>query len=139
MAQDTELLEQLNAALQTAYKVTFQYLQNSYMVKGLGRPSMVQWLRAQAQKEQQDAIRLGDKIVALGGVPTTEVPEITHFTQSAEILRESIGLEESSIRDYQTCIDLANERGDTSLRVLLEELLANAENDLEEINKMLEE
>jgi bacterioferritin (cytochrome b1) len=136
---DEKLLEQLNKALQLEYKTIFQYVQNSYLVKGMRRPSMVQWLRSQAQKEQLDAFKLADKIVALGGIPTTEIPEITHLTRSEEILRESLALEENSVRAYQECIKLANERGDTSLRLLLEELLAESENDLEEIRKMIED
>ncbi len=138
MAADSLLLAKLNEALRAEYRTIFQYLQSSYLVKGMRRPSMVQWLRAQAQKEQQDAIKLADKIVSLGGIPTTEVPEITHLTNAEDILRESISLEEDSIRAYQECIRLANERGNTSLRLLLEELLAESERDLEEIRKMVE-
>ena len=136
---DEELLQQPNKALQMEYKTTFQYVQNSYLVKGMQRPSMVQWLRAQAQKEQQDAFKLADKIVSLGEIPTTEIPEITHLTKSEDILQESLALEEGSVNAYQECIKLASERGDTSLRLLLEELLASAESDLEEIRKMVEE
>ena len=136
---DEQLIAQLNTALQSEYKTIFQYVQNSYMVKGMRRPAMVQWLRAQVQKEMQDAFKLADKIVAVGGIPTTDVPEITHSTKSEVILRESLTLEEETIRAYQECIRLANERGDAALRVFLEGLLAGAEADAEEVRKMIEE
>lgn len=134
-----QLVNQLNKALQNEYKSVFQYLQNSYMVKGMRRPSLVSWLRSQAQRELTDAIKLADKIVSLGGIPTTAVPEITHFTKSEQILRESLLLEENTVRTYQECIMLATQQGETSLRLLLEELLTEAEQDVEELRKMVEE
>jgi bacterioferritin len=134
-----KLLLELNRALQNEYRSVFQYLQNSYMVKGMRRPSIVGWLRSQAQRELQDAIKLADKIVSLGGVPTTELPEITHATRSEQILRESLLLERSAVDIYRGCIKLANQQDDTSLRLLLEELLAEAEQDVEEIQKMVVE
>jgi bacterioferritin len=134
-----QLVNQLNKALQNEYKSVFQYLQNSYMVKGMRRPSLVSWLRSQAQRELTDAIKLADKIVSLGGIPTTAVPEITHFTKSEQILRESLLLEENTVRTYQECIALAAQQGETSLRLLLEELLTEAEQDVEELRKMVEE
>jgi bacterioferritin (cytochrome b1) len=111
------MVNPLNKALQNEYKSVFQYLQNSYMVKGIRRPSLVSWLRSQAQRELADAIKLADKIVSLDGIPTTAVPEITHFTKSAQILQESLLLEESTVRMYQECITLAVQQGDASLRL----------------------
>ncbi|NOT55521.1 MAG: hypothetical protein HOP18_13025 [Deltaproteobacteria bacterium] len=134
-----QVVHQLNMALQNEYKSVFQYLQNSYMVKGIRRPSLVSWLRSQAQREMADAIKLADKIVALGGIPITTVPEITHFTKSTDILRESLRLEESTVHTYQECIEMAARQDDTSLRLLLEELLTEAEQDVEELRKMVDE
>lgn len=139
MATNEELLAQLNKTLQSEYQTIFQYVQNSYMVKGMRRPAMVSWLRNQVQKEMQDAFRLADKIVSLGGIPTTEVPEITHSTESEAILTESLVLEEAAVKEYQECIRLADASGNTALRVFLEGALASAEDDAEEIRKMLEE
>jgi bacterioferritin len=109
------------------------------MVKGMRRPTMVGWLRAQVEKEMQDAFKLADKIVSLGGIPTTEVPEITHSTKSEVILQESLALEEAAVEEYTECIRLAETSGNTALRVFLEGALASAENDAEEVRKMLEE
>ena len=134
-----QLLAQLNKTLQSEYRTIFQYVQNSYMVKGMRRPSMVSWLRTQVQKEMQDAFKLADKIVSLGGVPTTEVPNITHSTKSKVILQESLALEEAAVKEYQECIRLADACGDTGLRVFLEGALASAEEDAEEVRKMLDE
>ena len=134
-----ELLAQLNKTLQSEYRTIFQYVQNSYMVKGMRRPAMVGWLRSQVEKEMQDAFKLADKIVSLGGVPTTEVPEITHSTKSEVILTESLVLEEAAVKEYQECISLAEASGNTALRVFLEGALASAEDDAEEVRKMLEE
>ncbi len=101
---DQELLAQLNKTLQSEYRTIFQCVQNSYMVKGLQRPGIVQWLRAQVEKEMQDAFALADKIVSLGGIPTTDIPEITHSTKSEVILRESLVLEVAAVKEYEQCI-----------------------------------
>jgi bacterioferritin len=136
---DEQLLAQLNKTLQSEYRTIFQYVQNSYMVKGMRRPAMVGWLRGMVQKEMQDAFKLADKIVSLGGIPTTEVPEITHSTKSEVILSESLALEEAAVEEYQECIRLAAAGDNTALRVFLEGALASAEEDAEEVRKMLEE
>ncbi len=65
--------------------------------------------------------------------------ENTHFTKSTEILRESLRLEENTVRTYQDCITLAVQQDDTSLRLLLEELMTEAEQDVEELRKMVDE
>ena len=66
------------------------------------------------------------------------MPEITHSTKSEVILQESLALEEDAVKEYQECIRLANASGNTALRVFLEGALASAEDDAEEVRKMLE-
>ena len=84
-----QLIDALNGDLAREYQAIIQYLQYSAMVKGFDRPQLAQFLRGELPEEQNHAQYLADKIVALGGVPTTEPAPVKVCRDNMEILRAS--------------------------------------------------
>src|SRR5690606_1731487 len=95
-----ELIEQLNNALRCELAGVIQYSQHSYLVTGTDREVFKDWFRDQAEEAQDHAHSLGDKIVALGGVPTVEPAVIRQSTDTKEMLKLDLELEREALNVY---------------------------------------
>ena len=67
-----ELIENLNKVLSLELSGVIQYLQHSFLITGQEREVFRSYFRDQSEEAHDHASYLGDKIVALGGVPTVE-------------------------------------------------------------------
>src|SRR5206468_12231433 len=106
-----QLIDALNGDLAREYQAIIQYLQYSAMVKGFDRPQLAQFLRAELPEEQNHAQYLADKIVALGGIPTTEPAPVKVCRDNMEILRAVLEAEDTAVRNYKERILQADEFG----------------------------
>ncbi|HWS54745.1 MAG TPA: ferritin-like domain-containing protein [Pyrinomonadaceae bacterium] len=135
---NTELIDNLNRALSLELAGVIQYLQHSFLVTGPEREVFRKFFRDMSEEAQDHATLLGDKIVALGGVPTVEPGDIMQSTDLAEMLRQDLGLERTAMEAYvaawKSCTD--NELG---TRFLLEERIAEEQRHIEEFEKLTSE
>ena len=92
-----ELIENLNQALSLELAGVIQYSQHSYLVTGTEREVYKGFFRDQAEEAQDHAEFLGDKIVALGGVPTVEPAMIRQSTELKEMLKQDLELEREAM------------------------------------------
>ena len=125
----------LNEALTLEYASVVQYAQCSYCVKGFRRLAVAGWFFEQATKSLTHARMIGDKIVALGGIPTIRVGPVKEAQDLTGMVKLSLEMERHSVTSYQAALALAAE--DTALRVLLESRIENEQADVEELEKML--
>lgn len=125
----------LNEALALEYAAVVQYAQCSYCVKGFRRLAVAGWFFEQATTSLTHARMIGDKIVALGGIPTTRVGPVKEAQDLTSMVKLSLETERRSVTSYQAALALAAE--DTALRVLLESRIEDEQADVEELEKML--
>ena len=95
-----ELVENLNHALGFELAAVIQYSQHSYLITGTDREVFSEWFRDQAEEAQDHADSLGDKIVALGGVPTVEPAMIRQSVELKDMLNQDLELERDAIAAY---------------------------------------
>ena len=135
---NAELIESLNRVLSLELAGVIQYLQHSFLVTGPEREVFKEFFRDMSGEARDHAAMLGDKIVALGGVPTVEPGEIRQATELPEMLRQDLELERTALEAYtaawRTCTD--NELG---TRFLLEERIASEQRHVEEFEKLTNE
>ena len=129
------VIKTLNDALALEYAAVVQYAQFSYCVKGFRRLAVVDWFFEQATKSLTHARLIGDKIVALGGIPTTHVGPVGEAQDLTGMVKRSLEMERRSVESYQAALALAAD--DTALRVLLESRVEAEQADVEELEKML--
>ncbi len=77
---NAELVENLNRALSFELSGVIQYLQHSFLVTGQEREVFCSFFRDLSKESREHAELLGDKVVALGGVPTVEPGDIRQST-----------------------------------------------------------
>jgi bacterioferritin len=135
---NTELVENLNRALSLELAGVIQYLQHSFLVTGPEREVFRKFFRDMSEESQDHAAMLGDKIVALGGVPTVEPGDIRQSTELAEMLRQGLELErvamDAYVASWKSCTDK-----ELGTRFLLEERIAEEQRHIEEFEKLTNE
>ena len=133
-----ELIENLNQALSFELAGIIQYSQHSYLVTGTKREVYKEFFREQAEEAQKHAETLGDKLVALGGIPTVEPAMIRQSTDLKEMLRQDLELEREAMAAYMAAW---NSCGDEDLpqKFWLEGQIADEQMHIEELEKLTSE
>lgn len=134
----TELLENLNQALGFELAGIIQYSQHSYLVTGVEREVYKDFFRDQAEEAQGHAQKLGDKIVALGGVPTVEPAIIRQSTDLKEMLKMDLELERDAIGAYMNAWKSCGDE-DLPTKFWLEGQIADEQQHIEELEKLTSE
>ena len=96
-----EMITLLNEALAQEHACIIRYLTHAAVVKGVFHEPVKARLTEIATDEQTHAGLLRDRIVGLGGIPTTEVREIKMATDIPQILAINIEEEKTAIEMYQ--------------------------------------
>lgn len=133
-----ELIENLNKALSLELAGVIQYSQHSYLVTGTDREVFKEFFRDQAEEAQDHAETLGDKIVALGGIPTVEPAMIRQATDLKEMLRQDLELEREAIAVYMAAWASCDEN-DLPQKFWLEGQISDEQMHIEELEKLTSE
>ncbi len=131
----TELIENLNQALSLELAGVIQYSQHSYLITGIEREVFRDFFREQAAEAQEHAQTVGDKVVALGGLPTVEPAMIRQSTVLKEMLMQNLKLEREAIAAYMTAWTSCGE-DDLPTKFWLEERIAEEQLHVEELEKL---
>lgn len=149
---DTDrIIEVLNAARARELAVIIQYMEHHYVAAGIeGHPSFIKqtrgdtWIRSRgsglaarlagrpeavvtfksiALVEMLHAQSFGNRITALGGVPTVTPGERCKASTVREMLEFDIAAEEEAVATYAEAIEVCRREGDDESRTLFEEIL----------------
>ncbi|HKQ99217.1 MAG TPA: ferritin-like domain-containing protein [Pyrinomonadaceae bacterium] len=135
---EQNLVDNLNRALSLELASVIQYMQHSFLVTGPEREVYRSFFRDQSEESHGHAKTLGDKIVALGGVPTVEPGVIRQSTTLAEMLRQDLALEREAMEAYMAAWESCGER-ERPTRFMLEERIASEQIHIEELEKLTSE
>ena len=133
-----ELIENLNRALSLELSGIIQYSQHSYLVTGIEREIYKEFFRDQAAEAQKHSLFLGDKLVALGGVPTVEPAMIRQSTELKEMLKQDLELEREALAVYMEAWSSCGEE-DLATKFWLEGQIAEEQLHVEELEKLTSE
>ena len=133
-----ELIDNLNRALGLELAAVIQYMQHSFLVTGAEREVYRSFFRAQSEESHDHAKMLGDKVVALGGVPTVEPGMIRQSTDLAEMLRQDLALEREAMEAYMAAWESCKD-SERPTRFLLEERISQEQIHIEELEKLTSE
>jgi Bacterioferritin (cytochrome b1) len=133
-----ELIENLNNALSLELAGVIQYSQHSYLITGIEREVYKDYFRKQAGEAQDHAETLGDKIVALGGIPTVEPAMIRQSTDLKEMLKQDLELEREAMAAYMAAWSSCGEE-DLPTKFWLEGRIADEQIHIEELEKLTSE
>lgn len=135
---NTALIDNLNRALSLELAAIIQYMQHSFLVTGTEREVYCEFFRDQSEEAQDHAKTLGDKIVALGGLPTVEPAMIRQATELKDMLKQDLELEREGIAAYMAAWESCKDE-DLPTRFMLEERIAKEQLHIEELEKLTSE
>lgn len=130
-----ELVDNLNKALSLELAGVIQYSQHSYLVTGTDREVFKGFFRDIAEEAQKHAHVLGDKIVALGGVPTVEPAIIRQAVELKTMLAQGLELEREAIAAYMDAWSACDD-ADLAQKFWLEGQIAEEQMHIEEFEKL---
>jgi bacterioferritin len=131
------LIEQLNDDLAGELSAIIQYL--TYAAKSTGpfRPQLAQFFLTEVADEQLHAQFLANKIVALGGEPTTRPHPVPAARTNREMLEAVLVAERQAGKNYTQRALEAEEFGDKGLVVQLEDMVRDEMGHSEETERIL--
>lgn len=133
-----ELLKGLNDDFNREIRAMLTYLLKSLLVFGPNRHGVVEFFKKEAAESMDHALRIGDKITALGGFPTIEAQAVRGSSMTIrEHLLESREIEAAALKGYKARLKQAGD--DVALRVMLEEQVAAEQEHIEEVDRYLRE
>lgn len=132
-----DLIQRLNEDLAGEYGAIIQYLTYAAKATGPYRPQLAQFFLAEVADEQIHAQFLANKIVALGGEPTTEPRPVAKAKGNRKMLQAVLKAERRAVADYTQRAKDAEELGDKGLVVQLEDMVRDESTHAEETERML--
>lgn len=131
------MIDNLNSDLAGELSAVVQYVTYAAKATGPYRPQLKQFFLDEVPDEQMHAQFLAEKIVALGGEPTTTPREVAIAKNNHEMLEAVLAAERQAIKDYTQRAKEADEFGDKGLAVQLEDMVADETGHAEETERIL--
>lgn len=131
------LIDHLNEDLAGELSAIIQYITYAAKATGPYRPQLAQFFLTEVADEQLHAQFLANKIVALGGEPTTTPRPVPPADSNQAMLEAVLAAERQATADYTQRALEADEYGDKGLAVQLEDMVRDESSHAEESERML--
>jgi len=132
-----KLIGKLNEDLSNELSAIIQYITYSAQVTGPFRPQLASFFLKEVPDEQGHAEFLANKIVALGGVPTTVAAPVAPAETNKELLEAVLEAEGRAVEGYKERAQQADEFGDVGLKVQLEDMVRDETEHKEQVERIL--
>jgi len=121
------IIEVLNTDRADELAAIIQYMGHHYTAEGLESPAVMEMFKSTSKDEMKHAERLGERIDFLGGEPTTKPSKIVTGGNLKKMIQDDLASENKAIRNYKAHIKLCAQLGDSTTRLMLEEILSEEE------------
>jgi bacterioferritin len=132
-----QLIDKLNDDLAGEFGAIIQYITYAAKATGPYRPQLAQFFLTEVADEQLHAQFIANKIVALGGEPTTKARPVPPANNNREMLQAVLAAELQAGKDYTQRAEEAEAYGDKGLVVALEDMVRDEMGHSEETERML--
>lgn len=131
----SRVIDKLNEIIRHEWTGVAQYSQQAFLVSGPWREVYADLFRDNAKESFKHAKLVGEKIVALGGIPSIERNDVRQTASLQEMLHTSLEFETTALHLYNECLDLVGD-DDTALRVLLEDQCLEEQDGVDHFTKL---
>ncbi len=135
---DQAIIDKLNEILRHEWTGVAQYSQAGFVVTGLLREVYSEIFLDSAKESFGHAKAIGQKIAALGGVPTIERNQVKQTDNLHDMLQNAWEFEAAAVKHYEEALKLADGK-DRPLVVLLEEILLEEQEGVDQFTMILKD
>jgi bacterioferritin len=132
-----EIIKALNEDLAGELGAIIQYTTYAAKTTGPYRPQLSQFFLTEIPDEQGHAQYLANKIVALGGEPTTNARAVPAAKTNRDMVEAVLEAEKRAVADYTKRARQAEDFGDKGLVVALEDIVNDETGHKEETERLL--
>ncbi|OGW37507.1 MAG: ferritin [Nitrospirae bacterium GWD2_57_9] len=123
----TALTDMMNKAIAREIQVSVQYMWQHVMAKGLESAEIADVFEEVAIAEMKHAEKIAERLFYFDVVPTTKPDPIKVGGSVKEMLEVDATAEEEAIDLYKSIIKQATTEGDSTTRLLFEQILSEEE------------
>lgn len=134
---NAELIKRLNQALSLEYAATIQYMNQQCVVRGVDRQDFAPFFATSSSEAHLHAQNLGNKISALGGVPTVKPAAVRQADTLAQMLAHDLEMEQKALDAYVSAWQASE--SNIPLRFWLENIIQEEQLHVDELTKLLAE
>jgi len=122
-----KIIEALNTDVGLELGATIQYLHHHWMAEGVESPAIIELFEKIGREEMQHLEKFAERVVYLGGIPTTKPAPIKTGGDLKRMMKDDLDGENNAIKIYKEHIKLCAQLGDTTTRLMLEEIVSDEE------------
>jgi bacterioferritin len=131
------LTDMMNKAVAREIQVSVQYMWQHVMAKGLNSAEIADMFEDVAIEEMKHAEKIAERLFYFDVVPTTKPSPIEVGGDVKHMLEVDAKAEEEAIDLYKAIIKQAEAEGDSTTRLLFEQILANEEDHHDKFTTLL--
>lgn len=135
--ENKKIIEILNKIRVEELTAIMQYSQHHYLAKGINSPVVSEIFKKLSIVEMKHAYALAERITALGGIPTMKIDKVDVPEKLEDMIRVNSEVERDAIEAFKGYIKKVSD--DPTTRRILEGILADEEEHLDVLSKLLED
>ncbi len=123
-----KIIKALNVDIGLELGAIVQYIMHEVMAEGMESPAIMEKFESISRDEMKHLERLSERVNYLGGIPNTKPAPIKVGGTLKKMVQDDLEGEYTAIKTYKSQIKMCEEIGDTTSRLMLEEILTDEEN-----------
>lgn len=123
-----KIIKALNVDIGLELGAIVQYIMHEVMAEGMESPAIMEKFESISRDEMKHLERLSERVNYLGGIPNTKPAPIKVGGTLKKMVQDDLDGEYTAIKTYKSQIKMCEEIGDTTSRLMLEEILTDEEN-----------
>lgn len=126
-AEREKIIKALNIDIGLEIGAIIQYIMHEVMAEGMESPAIMEKFEDISKDEMKHLEKLAQRVNYLGGVPNTKPAPIKVGGALKKMVQDDLDGEYTAIKTYKSQIKICEEIGDTTTRLMLEEILTDEE------------
>jgi bacterioferritin len=126
-ADREKIIKALNIDIGLEIGAIIQYIMHEVMAEGMESPAIMEKFESISKDEMKHLEKLADRVNYLGGVPNTKPAPIKLGGPLKKMVQDDLNGEYTAIKTYKSQVKICEEIGDTTTRLMLEEILTDEE------------
>jgi len=123
-----KIIKALNVDIGLELGAIVQYIMHEVMAEGMESPAIMEKFESISREEMKHLERLSERVNYLGGIPNTKPAPIKVGGALKKMVQDDLDGEYTAIKTYKSQIKMCEDIGDTTTRLMLEEILTDEEN-----------
>ncbi len=126
-ADRQKIIKALNFDIGLEIGAIIQYIMHEVMAEGMESPAIMEKFEEIGKEEMKHLQKFADRVNYLGGVPNTKPAPIKVGGTLKKMVQDDLNGEYMAIKTYKEHVKMCAEIGDTTTRLMLEEILTDEE------------